>query len=125
MGNGDLAVADEVIAADVTNHNLVPGQPPGRDGMRQDVENFRGAFPDLEIATEQIVAEGDAAVVRWTARGTHRGELMGIPPTGARVTITGIDILRIANGQIVERWGEFDGLGLMQQLGAIPAPEVG
>jgi predicted ester cyclase len=62
-------------------------------------------------------------VTRWTGRGTHSGELMGVPPTGKQVTVTGIDIYRVAGGKLVERWGEFDQMGMMQQLGVVPAPD--
>ena len=80
------------------------------------------AFPDIQYTVEALLAEGDKVVVRWTARGTHTGELMGIPPTGKQVTVTGVNIGRVANGRIVEEWGEFDMMGMMQQLGVVPTP---
>ncbi len=75
--------------------------------------------------SEDVVAEGDRVVVRWSAQGSHEGELMGIPATGKPVKVTGIDISRIVAGKIVEAWGEFDGMGIMQQIGAIPSPGEG
>lgn len=119
-GRGDEAALEELLAPDFVDHDALPGQPPGREGHKQILAMFRSAFPDLQVATEDIVAEGDKVVSRWTARGTHQGELMGIAPTGKEVTIKGIDVLRIAEGRIVERWAEDNGLELMQQLGAIP-----
>ena len=121
-GRGDAAAIDELFAADIVDHNAFPGQPPGAEGVKQIVALFRAAFPDLQITNEEILADGDRAVLRWSARGTHQGELAGIPATGRQVRMTGIDILRIAEGKVVERWGEYSSLELMQQLGVIPAP---
>jgi steroid delta-isomerase-like uncharacterized protein len=122
FAGGNLAVADEVIAADLANHNLFPGEAPGREGVKQVVALFHTAFPDIRFTVEDLIAEGDRVVDRWIARGTHRGEFMGLPPTGQQVTLTGIDIMRVAGGKVVEIWHNEDALGLMQQLGAIPAP---
>ena len=97
-------------------HNPLPGQQPGRDGHKQIVTVFRAAFPDLRVTTEDLITEGDRVALRWKAEGTHMGELMGIPPTGKHVTLTGIEILRIADGRIVERWAEDNGQAVIQQL---------
>jgi predicted ester cyclase len=83
---------------------------------------MRTAFPDMHITIEDIITEGDKLVQRWVAQGTHKGELMGIVPTGKQVTITGINISRIVGGKLVEDWTEADMLGMMQQLGVIPPP---
>jgi predicted ester cyclase len=83
---------------------------------------YQMAFPDVRMTVEDGFAEGDKVVVRWTGRGAHTGELMGIPPTGKQVTVTGIDVYRVAGGKLVERWGEFDQMGMMQQLGVVPLP---
>jgi predicted ester cyclase len=80
------------------------------------------AFPDLHFTIEDIIAEGDTVVVRQTARGTHQGDLMGIPPTGKQVSGTGITITRVVNGKAVEDWFNGDDLGLLQQLGVVPVP---
>jgi len=101
---------------------LFQGSPPTAKATRQILAAFRSAFPDLNVTTEDIVADGDRVVSRWTARGTHQGELMGIAPTGNRVTIKGIDVLRTAEGRIVERWAQSNDLELMQQLGVVPEP---
>jgi len=110
----------EVVAANIIDHNPFPGFPPGLEGHHQLLLMFLNAFPDLQITLEDLLAEGDKVVDRWTMRATHRGELLGIPATGKQVTLTGIDITRIENGQIVEFWHQQDLLGMLQQLGVIP-----
>jgi steroid delta-isomerase-like uncharacterized protein len=96
--------------------------PLDREGHRQMIAHFQGAFPDGRNTSEELLAEGDKVVQRWTFRGTHRGAFQGIPPTGGQVTLTGISVWRVEDGKIVESWHELDNLGLMQQLGTIPAP---
>ena len=125
FNTGNLALADEVIAADAVDHQAMPGMAPGREGFKQLVTMFRAAFPDLECIIEDMLAEGDKVVTRLTMRGTHQGELMGIAPTGRPITVTGIDIVRFAQGQVVEHWGNQDDLGMLQQLGVVPAPGQG
>jgi steroid delta-isomerase-like uncharacterized protein len=121
-GRGDEAALEELLAPDFVDHDALPGQSPDREGHRQILAEFRSAFPDLHVTTEDVVAEGDKVVSRWTARGTHQGDLLGIAPTGNGFTIKGIDVLRIAGGRIVERWAQSNDLELMQQLGVVPAP---
>ena len=94
----------------------------GIEGLTQFVSMMRSALPDLRITLEDDMAEGDKVVTRWIGQGTHQGELMGIAPTGNQVTITGITIHRIEDGKIVEEWENWDALGLMQQIGAVPSP---
>src|SRR2546427_1772684 len=124
FSQGNIAAIDEICDANWTYHDPDPqgNWPRGPQGMRQLVNLYRSALPDLHFTIEDEVAEGDKVVTRWTARGTHKGELMGIPPTGRQATVTGITINRMANGKIVEDWVNFDALGMMQQLGVIPAP---
>jgi steroid delta-isomerase-like uncharacterized protein len=117
---GELAVADEIIAPDFVDHDPVSGQSSGLAGYKEMVGAFRNAFPDLRVKNEDVIVEADKMVLRWTARGTHTGALMSIPPTGKQVRLKGIDILRTEGGMIVERWGEFDTLGMLHQLGVIP-----
>ena len=118
---GNLALIDELFAPDFIDHD--PSNPlPGLEGVRQLVSMYRGAFPDLRLTIEDEITEGDRVVTRFTGHGTHKGSLMGIPPTGKRVTITAIDILRFENGRIAEHWGNQDLLGMMRQLGVIPTP---
>ena len=112
----------EVYADDFIMHE--PGEDiVGIEGLAQFVSMMRSAFPDLRITVEDDMAEGDKVVTRWTGQGTHQGELMGIAPTGNQVTMTGITIHRIEDGKIVEEWENWDALGLMQQIGAVPSPE--
>lgn len=125
FNKGHLDIADELIAADCIDHNPFPGQVSGVEGVKQGAVMFRSAFPDLHFANDDIIAEGDKVVHRYRIRGTHQGEFFGIPPTGKQVTVTGIDILRIAGGKIVERWSNTDDLGMMQQLGVVPASGQG
>ncbi len=120
-GKGDFAAERELMSTNVVDHNPVPGFPTGFEGHHQVLAMFRNAF-DGQVTLEDVIAEGDRVVDRWTFHGTHRGELFGIPATGKQVTFTGIDINRIENGQIVEFWHQEDIMGLMQQLGVVPSP---
>jgi steroid delta-isomerase-like uncharacterized protein len=122
VSEGDLALADELLADDYMMHFPGIDQPVDREGHKQLVMMFRTAFPDWVETVEDIVAEGDRVVIRVTGRGTHEGDFQGIPPTGRRLTTTGVGIARIVNGRIAETWAEYDALGHMQQLGAIPSP---
>jgi predicted ester cyclase len=104
------------------NHDLpVPGASQGRDGMQLAADMFRRACPDWHSVVDQLVAEDDVVVERFTASGTHRGELMGVAPTGQTLVLTGIQIFRIEGDKIVERWGQLDQLGLARQLGLVAA----
>jgi steroid delta-isomerase-like uncharacterized protein len=105
---------------DATLHFLPPGLPSGRDGARLFYQGFLAAFPDARITLEDFVAEDDKLAVRFTVDGTHRGDFLGVPATGTRVTVTGISIFRFVDGLCVERWNEANFLGLLQQLGAMP-----
>ncbi len=118
---GDTDAFDEVIAPDFVHH--APGLPPDLEGMKQALPMFRAAFPDMRLTVEEMIAEGDKVVDRVTVRGTHEGELMGIPASGKQVEFMETHISRIADGKIVERWGQWDAMGMMQQIGAVPAPE--
>jgi len=112
----------EVYAEDIVLHE--PDEDVrGVEGLKQFVTMIRSAIPDLRITLEEDIAEGDKVVSRWRAQGTHQGELMGIAPTSNQVMITGITIHRIEDGKIVEEWENWDALGLMQQIGAVPSPE--
>jgi steroid delta-isomerase-like uncharacterized protein len=118
---GNTAVFDELFAADYLGHD--PSGPiHGPEGFKQYYATYRAAFPDTRLTIEDLIAEGDKVVARWTGTGTHQGALMGIPPSGKQVTITGISIIHIANGKAVEDWVNFDALGMLQQIGALPTP---
>jgi predicted ester cyclase len=117
---GNLAVADDLFVPEYVHH--FPDEDiHGPDGMKQLDKGLRTAFPDWHISTDDVIAEGDKVVVRYTMHGTHQGEGFDIAPTGKRVVYTGIDIIHIADGKIVEQWTEIDALGLLQQLGLVPA----
>lgn len=124
FGQGKMAVADELIAPNSVSSGpgTPPGLPSGPEGTKQFISVYRKAFPDVQFTIDEQIAEGDKVVTRWTAHGTHKGELAGIPPTGKSATVTGIEVSRIVNGKIVESWGIFDQFGMMQQLGVIPKP---
>ena len=119
----NLAVAKELMAATYVFHTpgSPPGLSPGQEGFQQFASAFFTAFPDVHTSIEDQIAEGDKVVTRWTSRGTNTGSLFGMPATGKSATITGITIDRIAEGKIVESWDELDQLGMLQQLGVIPA----
>jgi len=110
-------LADRLFAADVVDHNLQPGQGPGLAGIKQVIGVYQAVFPDLHLSCDDVVASGDRIAVRWSATGTHEGGDLGVPPTHKTAQITGIDIVRIEDGVIAERWGETNGLELMAQLG--------
>jgi steroid delta-isomerase-like uncharacterized protein len=122
---GRLDVTDELVANDFVGHDpALPEEMRGPAGLRELIAGYRSAFPDLRITIEDQIADGDLVVTRWSAKGTHQGELMGVTATGKQATVTGITIDRIADGRIAESWTNWDTLGLMQQLGAIPAPAM-
>ena len=117
---GDLEAISELVAENYVDHHPLPGTPPGREGLAALITTWRRAFPDMCETCEDLIAEGDKVVGRFTMRGTHSGEFMGVPPTGRRVTMSGIDIVRVAGGKIAEFWYGEHLLELMQQLGAVP-----
>ncbi len=122
INQNDLDALDEMVDSDVTDHDPAPGQGPGLEGVKQYFSALHSAFPDVHMDVEDMIAEGDKVVARVSMSGTHQGEFMGIDPTGNRVTITGIDILRIVDGKVVGHWGNFDDLGMLQQLGVMEQP---
>ena len=120
---GDLAALDECVAPNYVRHD--PGLPfevRGPEGVKQLVTALRAGLPDFQNTIEDVIAEGDKVLVRLTTRATHQGELLGIPPTGKAVTVTVMDLFRVADRKIAEQWVARDDLGMMQQLGIIPAP---
>ena len=124
LNQGDLNVADEVYAPDFLGHDpAMPEEMRGPEDAKQFVSFYRSAFPDIHVTIEDQVAEGDRVVTRFTTRGTHQGELMGIPPSGKRVEMSGMTMNRVSGGKIAEEWDNYDALGMMQQIGAIPEQE--
>ena len=118
LSERDVDVLDRFFAHGFVSHNNPPGFPPGVAGVKQFFAMFRDAFPDAAVAIDELISEGDRVAVATTLSGTHEGELMGIAPTGRTVSVTGIDIVRIEDGRIVEHRGLTDIVGLMRQLSA-------
>jgi predicted ester cyclase len=123
FGQGKLEVVDEVLDGDFVCYdpNSEAGEVRGADTIKQEIEWFRNAVPDLTYTVEDQVAEGDKVVSRYTATGTHQGDFFGVAPTGKRIEMSGIQIDRFGeDGKMVEEWPEYDLLGAMKQMGAIP-----
>ena len=121
MNAKDITIVDRLMDPNFVDHDLPPGQPPGAQGMKDMMSMFFAAFPDLKSTIDLIVAEGDLVTGHMTTEGTHTGDFMGIPATGKKVSFSEVHTVRIANGKAAERWGVADAMGMMQQLGVIPA----
>jgi steroid delta-isomerase-like uncharacterized protein len=117
---GNLGVIDELVASNYVGHD--PAQPDmqGPEGIKEFITGYLAGYPDAKITIDEQLAEGDLVATRWTGRGTHQGELMGIPPTGKQVTVSGTTISHVKNGKVVEEWTNWDTLGMLQQLGVVP-----
>lgn len=120
VNEGNVAILDELWAKDLINHGLAPGLVQGVEGVRQLLTRYHTAFPDLKFTIEDMITEDDKVAIRLTMTGTHKGELLGIAPSGNRVDVMTIAIYRFDGGKIVETWGVRDNLKLMQQIGAMP-----
>lgn len=116
---GDLGAVDLYLAEDFVNHDPPFGATSDREGMRGAAAMFRAAFPDWHSNVGLLIGEGDLVVEQFTASGTQQGEIMGVPATGRTVTLRGIQIFRLRDGRIVERWGRLDDLGVLSQLGLV------
>lgn len=124
FNKGNVSIIDALLAPSFIEHEeLPPGIPNDREGVKLLPQMMHSAFPDFKATIEDMLADGDKVVIRMTWEGTQEGEFMGIPPSGKRMSIGVIDIIRVADGQLVEHWGQMDSMGLMQQLGAMPGPE--
>jgi steroid delta-isomerase-like uncharacterized protein len=118
---GDLSAVERYLADDFVAHDPpMPGLPAGAAGFREAAATIRAAFPDWHSDLHLLVAEGDLVVEQFTASGTHRGEIMGAAPTSRTVTLPGINIFRLRDGKIVERWGSLDVAGFLAQVGLVP-----
>jgi len=123
---GDLEGFGTLLADDFVEHEETPGFPPTKDGVLDFFRMYRAAFPDLRMDAEDVLTSGDKTVARVRATGTHRGELMGIAPTGKHVDVELIDIMKFDNAGLVrEHWGVVDTMSMMQQLGVVPAGPPG
>jgi steroid delta-isomerase-like uncharacterized protein len=121
LGGGDLDLVEKLFTADYSAHTPI-GVFEGLEGAKQFVTGLRAAFPDLEVSVEDQVIEGDRVANLWSARGTHRDNFGGIPATGRKMETSGITMFRIADGKVLESWGFADMMGMMKQLGVVPAP---
>ena len=122
---GNLEAIPELVAEDFVDHQAPAGHPPGREELAGLVLMWRSGFPDMQETVQDLISEGDKVVGRFLMRGTHRGEFMGVAPTGRSVTMSGIDVVRVANGRISEFWYAEQTLELMQQPGAAPVLTAG
>ena len=122
VDRSNFDLSNEIFAPNFVRYDAGPDQVSGVEDLKHFFAMLHSGFPGFQSTIEDMLAEGEKVVLRFTFRGTHQGEFMGIAPTGKQVTMSGIDILRIADGKIVEMWNQEDVLGMMQQLGAIPEP---
>ncbi len=123
---GNLDALDDLVAGNFVDHSpYAQAGTAGIEGVKQFTRMIRSAFPDSTWTIDDLVAEGDKVVMRWSSRGTHQGEAFGVPATGRPVAVTGIEIYGVSGGKLAERWSEVDMLGLMQQLGVVPPPRQG
>ena len=121
FNQGDVDVLDEIVAEDVLGHDATSAEPKrGRASVKQVAILFRTAFPDAQYPLADLIAEDDRVVARWGLQGIHQAEFMGVAPTQRAVNVNGIIIYRLAQGKIIEYWGNFDTLGLMRQMGVLP-----
>jgi len=120
FSGGKLDLIDEIVHDDFVEHEEMPGVPTDKEAPRVFVAMMRTGFPDLQATIEDIVEENETIVVRARMRGTHDGELMGIPPTGNKVDFTAMDMVRFKDGKAIEHWGVTDTMAMMQQLGVVP-----
>jgi steroid delta-isomerase-like uncharacterized protein len=123
FNQGNWALADELFSPTFINHDPAAPQARDREGLVRYFQGNHAGFPDGHTTADDIIAEGDKVVKRWTFRGTHSGEWSGMPPSGKQVTMTGFSMYRIDDGKIQEIWWNYDTLGLLQQLGVVPTPE--
>lgn len=124
VNTGNLTAIDDVFAPGYVERNPAPGTTSDLEGFKQNLTKFRAAFPDFRYSIEDEIVVGDKLVHRLTARGTQKGEYMGVPATGKQASWSEIHIGRIANGKVVEHWGLGDQLGMMQQLGLDAVPKL-
>ena len=119
---GNLDALPELAASNYVENDPLPGQGSGLKGLVQRVRMLRNGLPNLHFTVDDIVAEGEKVIVRWTMQGTHLGEFFGVPATGKTVKATGVDIILMRDGKMAEHWHEIDALGLLQQLDVIVLP---
>ena len=121
----ELDKLDDMVVEDYVEHQPIPGQPPGREGLKWAYKVFNEPFPDLEFDFADVIAEGDLVVGRGIGEAVNKGSFMGIPPTNKPVKWSGTRLFRMKDGKLVEGWINIDMLGMMQQLGVVPTPPPG
>lgn len=121
---GNLDLVDQLFSPNYVGYIGTTTELHGREQDKENLRVFRTAFPDLNLTIEDLVADGDKVIVRWTGRGTHTGEFRGLPPSGNQINVVGISIFLVVNNMVEREWQAFDSLTLMQQLGVIPAPSA-
>jgi steroid delta-isomerase-like uncharacterized protein len=119
MNNKDVSFVDRLVDPDFVDHDPAPGQAPGLQGIKDLMQMFFTAFPDLHVTVNRLVADEDTVAGAVTTVGTQDGDFMGIPKSGMKISITELHMMRIANGKMVEHWGVGDGMTMMQQLGVM------
>ena len=120
MNAQDASFVERFVAPNYVEHDPMPDQAPGAQGLQDMMQMFYAGFPDMKGTVNQIISEGDVVSVALTTTGTHNGDFMGIPATGKKISITEVHMVRIADGKMVEHWGLADGMTMMQQLGVMP-----
>jgi steroid delta-isomerase-like uncharacterized protein len=120
FGKGNLGVLDEIMTPDAVDHTPFPGVASGREGYKQTISMIRSGFPDMKMKVEEMICEGDRVMARWTSTGTHQGEFMGVPASGKPINIGGLSELIISDGKIAGDWTQYDAIGMMTQIGAMP-----
>ena len=121
FGANDVATIDELCDPGLVDHNPAPEQKPGLAGFKDTIAMYKLTLPDSEVTVQHVVGEGDLVATHWTVTGTHQAEFFGVPATGRKVTVEGMNVYRLAGGRITDVWTQFDALGLMGQLGALPS----
>jgi steroid delta-isomerase-like uncharacterized protein len=124
VNTGKYELFDEAVAPDSVDHDPAPGQVPGPKGYRAFFTDMRTAFPDLKADLVALVSDDESIAFAYTLSGTHKGPLMGIPATGKKVSIRGLQLSKFRGGKMVERWGSSDQLGMLQQLGVTAIPQA-
>lgn len=122
FGKGNEAVLDELLAEDYVDHGAPPGVPPGREGAKTFVAQLQAAFSNIDQSVDDVVAEGDKVAARWTFTADHTGEFLGVPASGKRITVGGLEIDRIADGKVAEAWTQVDMASFLMQVGVLPMP---
>lgn len=119
---GNVTEFDKYISPNSVDHDPMPGQKPGLEGMKEMAKMMKASYPDMKSTIDYIGVDGDILTARFHMAGTNSGPMMGMPPTGKKVNVEGVDMVKWENGKFTEHWGVFDAMGMMQQLGMAPMP---